>query len=152
MPQRRIRYQAKDYLIIGDILYCRGIDMILQRCLTHEEAEKALNDFHSGSCGGHLSGYATTQRILCASYFWPTIFKDCIIVIRSCHACQIYDRKARLPPAPLHPVVVVRPFAKWGIDFMTCNPRSAGGAWVHYSHHCLFYKMGQGDVNIKQQW
>eukprot|EP00253_Pinus_taeda_P030736 PITA_30736 len=31
------------------------------------------------------------------------------------------------PPAPLHPVVTVGPFAKWGIDYMTCNPRSAGG-------------------------
>lgn len=32
-----------------------------------------------------------------------------------------------VPPSPLHPVVTVGPFAKWGIDFMTCNPRSAGG-------------------------
>eukprot|EP00253_Pinus_taeda_P026774 PITA_26774 len=32
----------------------------------------------------------------------------------------------RAPPAPLHPVVTVSPFAKWGIDYMTCNPRSAG--------------------------
>eukprot|EP00253_Pinus_taeda_P030115 PITA_30115 len=31
------------------------------------------------------------------------------------------------PPAPLHPVVTVCPFAKWGIDYMTCNPRSARG-------------------------
>eukprot|EP00253_Pinus_taeda_P010675 PITA_10675 len=31
------------------------------------------------------------------------------------------------PPAPLHPVVTVGPFAKWGIDYTTCNPHSAGG-------------------------
>jgi hypothetical protein len=30
-------------------------------------------------------------------------------------------------PAPLHPVVVVGPFAKWGIDFMTCKPSSTNG-------------------------
>eukprot|EP00253_Pinus_taeda_P016268 PITA_16268 len=30
------------------------------------------------------------------------------------------------PPAPLHPVVTVSPFAKWGIYYMTCNPRLAG--------------------------
>jgi len=28
---------------------------------------------------------------------------------------------------PLHPIIVVRPFTKWGIDFITCNPHSAGG-------------------------
>eukprot|EP00253_Pinus_taeda_P034083 PITA_34083 len=33
----------------------------------------------------------------------------------------------RAPPAPLHPVVTVGLFAKWGIDYVTCNPRSAGG-------------------------
>jgi len=52
-----------------------------------EEAEKVLNDYHSGACGGHLSGYATAQIILRAGYFWPTIFKDCIITVRSCHEC-----------------------------------------------------------------
>lgn len=31
------------------------------------------------------------------------------------------------PPAHLHPVITIGPFAKWGIDFMTCNPRSTGG-------------------------
>eukprot|EP00253_Pinus_taeda_P022751 PITA_22751 len=31
------------------------------------------------------------------------------------------------PPAPLHPIIVVGPFAKWGIDFITCNPHSTGG-------------------------
>eukprot|EP00253_Pinus_taeda_P034363 PITA_34363 len=83
------------------------IDMILQRCLTHEEVEKVLNDFHSSACHVHLSGYATIFKI-------P-------------HSCQIYDRKARLPPTPLHPIVVVGPFTKWGIDFMTCNPTLNGG-------------------------
>ena len=31
------------------------------------------------------------------------------------------------PPAPLHPMIVFGPFAKWGIDLITCNPHSAGG-------------------------
>jgi hypothetical protein len=125
--QKRIRYQAKDYMIVGDTLYRRGVDTVLRRCLTHEEAEKALNDCHSGACGGHQSGYATAQRILRAGYFWPTMFKDCITAVRSCHACQIFDSKTRRPPAPLQPIVVVGPFAKWGIDFMQCNPTSTGG-------------------------
>ena len=67
---------AKNYLIIGDTLYRRGVDSILSRCLTDEEAEIVLNDSHSGVCGGHLSGLATAQKILRAGYFWPTIFKD----------------------------------------------------------------------------
>ena len=33
----------------------------------------------------------------------------------------------RAPPAPLHPIIAIVPFAKWGIDFITCNPHSADG-------------------------
>lgn len=36
--RRRIRQNAKKYVIIGDTLYNRGIDCVLRRCLTHEEA------------------------------------------------------------------------------------------------------------------
>ena len=62
--RRKLRHLAKNYLIIGDDLYRRGVDSILRRCLTLEEAEAVLNDCHSGACGGHLSGLATTQKIL----------------------------------------------------------------------------------------
>ena len=60
---------AKNYLIIIDILHRRGVDSILCRYLTHEEAEFALNDSHGGACGGDLSGLAMTQKILRDSYF-----------------------------------------------------------------------------------
>eukprot|EP00253_Pinus_taeda_P008763 PITA_08763 len=121
------QYQAKEYLIIGNTLYHRGVNTVLRRFLTHEEVKSVLNDCHSGACGGHLSGYAIAKKILRAGYFWPTIFRDYITTVRSCHACHIFDHKTRLPPAPLHPVVVVGPFAKWANDFMTCNPTLAGG-------------------------
>eukprot|EP00253_Pinus_taeda_P020982 PITA_20982 len=74
-----------------------------------------------------MSGYATTQKILHAGYFWPSMFKDCINVVQKCHNCQIFDRQMRAPPAPLHPIIVIGPFSKWGIDFIACNPHSARG-------------------------
>ena len=64
-----IRYQAQQYIIIGDTLYCRSIDSIFRRCLTYDEAKKDLNECHSGACGGHMSGYATAQKILRVGYF-----------------------------------------------------------------------------------
>jgi transposase InsO family protein len=41
----------------------------------------------------------------------------------------------RVHPAPLHPVVSVGPFAKWGIDFTTYNPMSTVG------HHYIIVAM-----------
>ena len=125
--RRKIRFQSQQYNIIGDTLYRREVDFVFRHCLTHEEDEKFLNDYHSGACGGHMSGYVTAQKILRAGYFWPSLFKDCIYVVRKCHNCQIFYCKVRAPPTPLHPIIAIGHFTKWGIDFITCNPHLAGG-------------------------
>jgi hypothetical protein len=57
-------YQEKNYLILNDTLYRRGVDCILRQCLTHEEVELVLNDYHTGACGGHLSRLVIAQKIL----------------------------------------------------------------------------------------
>ena len=103
-----------------------------------------MNDCHSGACGGHLSGLATSQKILHAGYFWPTIFKDCISAVKKCHPCQIFSRKVRAHPTPLYLVVSVSPFAKWGIDFTTCNPPSTVGH--HYIIVAMDYFMKWAEV------
>ena len=77
-----------------------------------------------------MSSYATAHKILHAGYFKPSIFKDCIVTVRKCHYCQIFQLKMCVPPLPLHRVITVGPFVKWGIDFMTCNPHSAGGMLI----------------------
>ena len=106
--------------------------MILRKCLTHGEAEKVLNDFHSSSCGGNLFGHATAQNILHIGYFLPTIFHYFILMVRSCYACQSFYRKFHKLPALMHHVIVVGPFEKWGIDFMTYNPHySAGHGYIN---------------------
>ena len=100
---------------------------MLQRCLTHEEAKKVLNDFHSGACGDHLSGLEIAQKILREGYFFPSIFKNCVKAVKKCHQSQKNSRKTHSYPAPLHPVISINPFAKWGIDFTTCHPASTHG-------------------------
>ena len=86
-----------------------------------------LNDFHSAACGGHLSRMDTAQKILCAGYFWPFVFKDCHEAVKKFPPCQQFYPKKRTHPALLHPVIAISPFTKWGIDFMHCKPTSAEG-------------------------
>jgi hypothetical protein len=90
---RHIRYQAYQYIILGDTLYRCGIDSIFQRCLTYDEAEKDLNDCHCRACHVHVFGYSTAQNILRVGYFWPSLFKDCITVVQKFHACQTYNNR-----------------------------------------------------------
>lgn len=79
---RRICHQGWHCLVLNDTLYHHGVDTVLQCCLTHEEAEHVLNDCHARACGSHLSGMSTTHKILCARYYWKTLFKDCINVVQ----------------------------------------------------------------------
>jgi hypothetical protein len=52
-----IHRRDKIYLIIDN---AQGVDLILRRCLVHEEAKRVLNDFHARACGGHIYGMVTT--------------------------------------------------------------------------------------------
>ena len=74
---------------------------------------------------GPLIWVSMAQKILRVSYFWPTIFKDFVEVVKRCHPCQLYTRKMWSHPTLLFPVVSVGPFMKWGIDYVTCNRASA---------------------------
>lgn len=67
-----------------------------------------------------------THRIFCVLATFGLL---CFMIASSqkCHAYQIYDRKSCAPPTPSHLVIVVGPFAKWGIDFMTYNPHLVRG-------------------------
>jgi hypothetical protein len=74
---------------------------------------------------------ATAHKILCVRYFWPFVFKYCIEAIKKCPPCQFFHKKTLSHPAPLHPVFVFDPFAKWGIDFMERRPTSVGGGHIY---------------------
>ena len=66
--------------------------------------------------------------ILRSSYFWPTIFKETFEHVHTCHICQTSANRERHPAMPLQLVFEVRPFAKWGLDFIgPVNPPSSTG-------------------------
>ena len=76
---------AKIHMVIRDALCHQGFDSILRHCLTIEEFDSFLNDCQSGDWNGHFSWLATTHKIFCARYFWPSIFKDYIEVVKKYH-------------------------------------------------------------------
>ena len=79
-------------------------------CLLEVEAEKVIEEFHKGDCGGHHYWKATTNKILRAGYYWPTMFKDIYKRIVACHECQIFEGRRKLVPLPLVPIYVEAPF------------------------------------------
>ena len=48
-------------------------------------------------------------------------------MVKKCPSYQFFHLKKCSPSPPLHPVVAIVPFSKWGSDFMQCKPTSARG-------------------------
>ena len=68
-----------------------------------------------------------SHKILRTRYFWPLIFKYFHEVVKKFPHCQLFYPKKRTHLSPLHHVIYVGPFSKWGIDFMHCNPTLVEG-------------------------
>jgi hypothetical protein len=52
-------------------------------------------------------------------------------------------------PAPLHLVIIVGPFTKWGVDFMDCNLALVGGHQHIIVAADFFTKLEEGMTTIK---
>ena len=70
---------------------------------------------------------AIAQKILCAGYLWPSIFKECHEDVKKLPLYQHFYLKRHTHPSPLHHAIAVGPFSKWGIDFMHYKPASVRG-------------------------
>ena len=87
-------------------LYWKDVGGIILNCLLKDEADKALQEFHEGDCGGHLNLNTTANKIRRAGFYWPTLFADVQKKVASCHRYQIFEGKRKLLPLPLKPILV----------------------------------------------
>jgi len=55
--ERRVRFQATKYVLLGDELYYRTIDGVLLKCLGDDEARSLMGEIHEGVCGAHQSAF-----------------------------------------------------------------------------------------------
>ncbi|XP_070032719.1 uncharacterized protein [Nicotiana tomentosiformis] len=114
--KRTIRRLASSFFSSGEVLYKRTPNLNLLRCVDAKEAEKIMNEVHSGVCGPHINGYVLAKKILRAGYYWITMEKDCFSFVRKCHQCQIHGDLIHAPPSELHPMSALWPFVAWDMD------------------------------------
>ncbi|KAK5803374.1 hypothetical protein PVK06_031019 [Gossypium arboreum] len=126
--KRTIKRMAAGFVLDGDILYKRGKDQILLRCVDNVEARKILEDVHEGICGTHANGFSMARKIMRLGYYWLTMESDCISFARKCHKCQIYGDKIHVAPSPLHVMTSPWPFSMWGMDVIEpISPKASNG-------------------------
>ena len=71
-----------------------------------------LAEAHDGVAGGHYVGNDTTQKILRAYMWWPTLHRYVNEYCQSCVVCQRIGKPSRRDEIPLVPQVTLQPFDK----------------------------------------
>ena len=83
-----------------------------------------MTKMHKGACGGHLYWKSTTNKILRACYYWPTLFTDVYHKVRACLECE---KNFGFLSLPLNPISTEAPFQQWELDFIgEIHPPSPG--------------------------
>jgi len=73
---RSQKLKSAKFCILDSALYWKDSGGVLLIFLVENEAQQVMNDFHRGDCGGHLFWKTTSNKILTAGYYWPSLFSD----------------------------------------------------------------------------
>ena len=128
--KRKLRTDSRYYIWDDPLLFKRGADMIIRRCVPENEQSKIMNECHASPYGGHFSGERTAHKILQSGFYWPTIFRDCAEWVKLCDRCQKIGNISSGNKMPLRGIMVMQLFDVWGIDFMGPFPPSFGNLYI----------------------
>ncbi|XP_072071627.1 uncharacterized protein [Arachis hypogaea] len=124
--EKRIKREAANYTIVAGQLYKRGFSQPLLKCIEPENTEYILRVIHEGCCGHHVGGKTLAQKIIRAGYFWPTVIRDSIQIVKNCDKCQRHANIHQAAPHQLNTISAERPFGTWGIDLVGPFPTAPG--------------------------
>lgn len=78
----KILYQSVRYTAINDVLYKRDYTTPYLKCITPEQGDYILREIHEGVCGDHSSSHSLAHRAFRQCYFWPTMHRDAITLVK----------------------------------------------------------------------
>ena len=70
------------------------------------------------------------MKVLQSGFYWPSLFKEAHQMCRVCDRCQKLGKLSRRQMMPLNPILVVKLFDVWGIDFMGPFPTSYSHTYI----------------------
>jgi hypothetical protein len=123
----RITHKSKMYHLIDGILYRRGVNGMMMKCISREEGIQLLQDIHSGVCRSHSSCRSIIGKAFRHGFYWPTAKDDAMEVITKWKDCQFFEKQTMKHTNPLRPIDLSWPFAIWGIDNVGILLMAPGG-------------------------
>ena len=101
---RKLKVQASRFVLIRDVLYKRGFSRSYLRCLSHDEVDYVMREFHEGICGNHSGARSLVHKLIRVGYYWPTMLKDAQAYVKACDKCQRFSNLIRQPLEELTPM------------------------------------------------
>ena len=123
LPEGIRKYFSKNYQVIDNTLYYKKNDMYLKVIYRDEDKKDIIDRAHSV---GHEGAEKTTRRIM-QSYYWPGIWHDVKMWVKSCHKCQLFRPKPQAKNTEDHITPVERPFTRVGLDIVGPLPTTKQG-------------------------
>ncbi|GKB13899.1 reverse transcriptase domain-containing protein [Tanacetum coccineum] len=130
LPQTLPSKKGELWKIKQPYLFRTCADQIIRRCVHGQEALEILKACHEGPTGGHHSANLTARKVFDAGFFWPTIYRDAHMMIKSCDTCQRQGKISQRDEMPQNAIQVCEIFDVWGIDFMGPFPSSRGNKYI----------------------
>ena len=122
----KIRARSARFTNHKGSLYKRGFFTPFLKCISEEDTKYVLREVHEGICGNHIGARALAGKVSRQGYYWPTILKDAIDLVKKCRICQEHAKISRLPLEPLTSITSPWPFQQWGLDILGPLPIGKG--------------------------
>ena len=124
----RVKNKAAHFwLSPSGTLYRRSFTGPYLRCVHPAQVQAILEEVHEGSCGCHTGGRSLAHRLISQGYWWKTMQKDAVELVKKCRNCQLHAPIIHQPAYDLNPIRSPWPFAQWGLDIIGKLPKAPGG-------------------------
>ncbi|XP_071739778.1 uncharacterized protein [Rutidosis leptorrhynchoides] len=123
---KKIKVKAPMYELRDDVLYKKSYLRLSFHCVGPKQAEKIIDDVHTGVCALHSGFRTVAEKIKRLSYCWSDMYNDAAERIRVCQECQFH---VPISKAPRHSMITITspwPFCKLAIDIVGSFPTGSG--------------------------
>ena len=122
----KLKTRSARFTLLRGTLYKRGFSAPLLKCIGKEDANYVLREVHEGICGNHIGARALARKTLRQGYYWPTMLKEAMELVRKCKTCQEHAKISHLSFEPLTSIKSPWLFQQWGLDILGPLPIGRG--------------------------
>ena len=97
----QLRMKVGRFTMVNGTLYKRGFTLPLIKCVLVEEGNYIFREIHERICESHSKARVLAHKAVQASFYWPNMNKDSMVIVQNCEKCQRFANITKQPPEKL---------------------------------------------------